>query len=362
MNVLEEGITLRQAVTERLVHASRGELVEAVHRGVIAVVDASGAVRAEVGDPAHQVTFWRSAAKPFQALPVVSSGAAEHFGFSSEELALLSGSHSGETVHVSLVAKALERIGCTPDDLICGAHPPLDPAASAELRERGIAPAVLHSNCSGKHTGMLALARHLGVPTAGYESPEHPVQRRILEAVARFAGLPADAIVVGVDGCGVPCFGTDVLHLALAFARLMDPAAIGEPDAGAARTIRDAMIAHPHIVAGTNRLDTDLMRAGRGELLAKGGASGVMCVGTAGGLGLAVKIEDGADTAAGRPSGVAAIETLRQLGALDGEQRASLAGHALPVIRTISGRAVGHARPVFELAGQPAGMAEEVLA
>ncbi len=336
---------------EPLVEVSRGRLIEAVHRGSVAVVDASGSLSAAVGDPWRTRTYWRSSAKPFQAIPVVSSGAAARWRLSSEELAIISASHSGEPVHVAHVSALLDRIGCDVDDLVCGAHPPLSPQASSDLQTRGVQPSALHNNCSGKHAGMLALARHLGADIDGYEQPSHPVQREILATVSRFSGLPADEITVGVDGCGVPCFGTSVAHMALAFARLMDDSSAEEPYASAARAVRAAMTEHPLLVAGTGRLDTDLMRLGAGAILAKGGASGVQCVGLRGGLGIAVKLEDGADSLPTRPSGVALIEALRSLDVLDSEQVAALGEHARPVLRTIAGREVGEVRPVFTLAG-----------
>lgn len=332
-----------------VVEVARGALVEAVHRGSIAVVDASGALHASIGDPSRTWTYWRSAAKPFQSLAVVSSGAAARWGFSSEELAVVSGSHGGGPSHVSLVSTLLDRIGVDVKELTCGAHAPLDPRAAGELLAGGNEPSALHNNCSGKHAGMLALARHLGAKTNGYAEAGHPVQQAMLAAVARCTGLREVSISIGVDGCGVPCFGTSRFHLALAFARLMDETFLEEPEASAARVIRGAMLAHPELVAGPNRLDTELMSVGGGTCLAKGGASGVSCVGLAGGFGLAVKIEDGADFVPGRPSGVAALEALRQLGVLEPSSVDSLREHARPEIRTVAGARVGEARPAFTL-------------
>lgn len=319
----------------------------------MAVVDTTGGLLASVGEPTRVQAYWRSAAKPFQALPAVSSGAAARYGFAPEDMALASGSHNGEPVHVERVASMLERAGCSVDDLACGVHPPLDPEAAAELRNRGVEPTVLHNNCSGSHAAMLALAPELGASTAGYESPGHPVQVAILDTVCQVTGLEATDVTIGVDGCGVPCFGTSVYHLALAFARLMDPNGLEAPDPADLLRIRDAMIAHPHLVAGSNRLDTDLMRVGHGALLAKGGAGGVLGVGISGGLGLAVKIEDGTGGAPGNPAGVVAIDVLRQLGYLNTSQLATLGEHARPSIRTVAGTPVGIARAVFDLRMEP---------
>lgn len=333
-------------MSESLVHILRGELVEAIHRGDVAFVSADGELRASVGDPRRKVTYWRSSAKPFQAMPVVSSGAAEYWHFSSEDLALAAASHNGEPVHVERARSMLERIGHSLEDLECGVHPPLDQATAAALARAGSTPTVLHNNCSGKHIGMLAAADRLGAGVEGYRDPGHPVQQKIIETIGRFTGLTVDEIDVGMDGCGVPCYGTSVYHLALAFARLMDP----EADDRATLAIREAMTSNPYLVAGRDRLDTELMRLGPGAILSKGGAAGVQCVGLKGGLGLAVKIEDGAGAAPPvRPAGLVAVEALRQLGILDDAQVAALDGYARPAIETMAGDRAGEARSVFTL-------------
>lgn len=336
-------------MSEPLVEVVRGGLVEAVHRGDIAVVDSAGTVRASVGDTAT-MGYWRSAAKPFQAMPLLYGGAIFRWTLSPEDVALICGSHSGEPVHVERVRALLERIGCSAEDLSCGVHPPLDAEAAAALIRNGSEPDVLHNNCSGNHAGMLALAIQLRSHRAGYAAAEHPAQRKILRNVALFTGLDTDDIELGVDGCGAPCYGISVYHMALAYARLMTSDVVGEPQASAAAVVRDAMVAEPYLVGGRSRFDTDLMVAGRGRILAKGGAGGVECVGLAEGVGVAVKIEDGTSgPTAGRPGSVATIEVLRQLGVLDRGQIEALGEHARPRLRALSGRDVGHARPVFTL-------------
>ncbi|MFN2628406.1 MAG: asparaginase [Gaiellaceae bacterium] len=340
-------------MSQPLVEILRGGLVEAIHRGDVALVSASGELLASAGDPLGKITYWRSAAKPFQAMPVVSSGAAEQFAFSPEDVALTAASHNGEPVHVERAETLLARTGHSLDDLACGAHPPLDPASAEALARSGTPPTALHNNCSGKHIGMLAVAGRLGAEIDGYSEPDHPVQREILATIGRFTGLDVAEIAIGVDGCGVPCYGTSIYHLALAFARLMDEQA----DDSAALAVREAMTAHPYLVAGKERLDTDLMNIGAGALLSKGGAAGVQCVGLRGGRGLAVKIEDGAGAAPPvRPAGLVAVEVLRQLGVLDESSVTTLATYARPAIETIAGDRVGEARPVFDL-GRPAAAA-----
>jgi L-asparaginase II len=351
-------------MSEPLVEVVRGPLVEAVHRGDVAVVDSSGVLRASVGDPESKVSYLRSSAKPFQSMPLVYGGAAARWTFDDEDLAVCCASHNGEPVHTHRIASLLERIGVAPADLACGAHPPLHRDAAAALARDGVEPNVLHSNCSGLHTGMLAQARQLGVDIRGYESPGHPVQQEVLANVARFTGLTPGDIPVGVDGCAAPCYGVSLYHMAFAYARLVDPRDVGEPYASAAGAIRTAMTRHPHLVAGTGRFDTDVMTLGKGLVLAKGGASGVQCVGITGGVGVAVKIEDGAEGHASpaRPTTVAAIEVLRQLGVLDDTQVAALGEHARPVMRTVPGEPVGEVRPAFTLAPGPVTTRPDVTA
>lgn len=337
-------------MSEPLVEVVRGSVVEAIHRGDIAIVDSQGRLRGSVGDPVGKITYWRSAAKPFQAMPLIHSGAAARWGLCSEDLALVAGSHNGETTHVDQARALLRKIGGDVTDLACGAHPPLEPQAAAELLRRGEEPTALHNNCSGKHIGMLASAKQLSTDHLGYQSQGHPVQEAILETICGFCDVQDDAVAIGIDGCGVPCFGTSLYHMALAFARLMDPGGGSQPYAGAAHDIREAMTAHPYLVAGRGRLDTDLMQVrGAGGLVAKGGASGVECVGLSGGLGLAIKIEDGSMGPPPAPGGVVAITTLQQLGVFDEAQVASLSTHARPLLRNVAGQVVGEVRPAFEL-------------
>jgi L-asparaginase II len=329
-------------VVDVLAEVWRGQTVESVHYGHAAVVDREGTLRAFVGEP-DTVTYYRSSAKPFQTMALILSGAADRFGLSSEELALCTSSHSGEPVHTQGVARLLERIGCRPEDLRCGAAPPLD----RETAERLAAPpGVLHANCSGKHTGMLAQALCLGADLASYLEPGHPVQQRVLAVVAAMADLPAASIGVGVDGCGVPCFALPLRRMAYAYARLGDTEGLPPALADAARRVTEAMAAHPYLIAGRGRFDTDLMRVTQGRVLVKGGSEGLACLTVPElGLGLAVKVADGNARALG-PSVVA---ILRQLKLLTAAEEAELAEHARPAVRNLAGLAVGEIRPALAL-------------
>ncbi len=268
------------------IERTRGDLVESVHRISLAVVRADGTEVAAAGRP-DLVTFWRSAAKPFQALPLVEDGVLEAFGLGSEELAIACASHSSEAEHLAVVERFLARIGCSEDDLACGPHPPLGEAVARQVTAHGTRLTPRWSNCSGKHAGMLALARHHGWPTAGYERREHPVQQRMTAVVSEWAGIGADDLRYGVDGCTTVCFGLSLRAMARAYARF----AAAE---GAAAAVRDAMMAHPRLVAGTGRLCSVMMEALPGQVVTKIGAEGIYCLAVpASGVGLALKVEDG---------------------------------------------------------------------
>lgn len=314
----------------------RGGIVESVHRVSVAVVDAGGRTHARSGDPGF-VTFVRSAAKPFQALPLIEDGAADRFGVRDDELALACASHNSEPEQVDVVRGFLERVGFTENDLECGPHRPLS-ADLALLDADGAcqdpASGRLASNCSGKHTAMLALARHHGWPTAGYHEPAHPVQRRCKTVLARWAGLAEDAMGEAVDGCGVVTFALPVQALALAYARL------GTANDPAPRRVVHAMTNYPHLVAGRGRACTALMRAYPGRVLAKVGAEGVYGAALPQrGLGLGIKVEDGHNWAAV----VALWAVLEQLG-LDPLPSAAAPAYGELPIRNTRGETVGSLR------------------
>lgn len=269
------------------VERRRGGIVESTHELHVAVVGADGRLVAHTGDP-DLVTFWRSAAKPFQALPLVIDGAADAFGLGPAELALACASHSSEPAQVELVRAFLVKIGCRESDLLCGPHTPLSDSVAQDYRARGVTLTAVHSNCSGKHAGMLALAQHHGWPLGDYVAAAHPVQQRCLEEVARWTGLPPGAIGTGVDGCGVQCFALPLRRMALAYARF------GASQDSAPQRIRAAMLAHPELVAGVGRPCTEVMAAFPGNVIAKVGAEGVysaLLVDQQ--LGVTLKVADG---------------------------------------------------------------------
>jgi len=324
-----------------LVEITRGSLVESVHRGAIAIADASGKVVFSLGD-IEAPAYPRSSLKPIQALPLLESGAAEAFGLGDEEVALACASHSGEPMHTTRVAAWLSRIGCDGSDLACGPHPVRYEPVWERMVKAGEAPTRVHNNCSGKHTGFLTIARHWDIATKGYEHHDHPVQRAVAAALGELSGIEGE-LAWGVDGCAAPNFALPLSAFARALAKLAAPDALTQSRANAARRIVRAMIAHPELVAGTGRACTILMRACNGRAAVKTGAEGYFAgMIPEAGLGIALKIDDGA----GRAAETAMAAILDKLGLLGSD------GHAIlraPVANT-RGANVGERRPARALA------------
>jgi len=332
---------------------TRGETVESLHHGAVAISDSSGTLEAWCGDPGI-VTYMRSSAKPLQALCLLESGAAEHFRFTSEQLAIACASHDGTDDHVAAVVSILKRIGLEENDLHCGVHRPFDRETAQRLRQEGRALSPLRNNCSGKHAGMLASATFLQESIGDYEQPDHPVQRRIRMIVAEMCGLEEAEIAVGVDGCTVPTFGISLYAASTAFARLVDPNGLASKRLKACDAVVAAMTSHPFLVAGSSRFDTRLMRATNGRIVSKAGAEGFQALGirpgslrpNSPGLGVAIKIADG--DYARRARSLVSLEVLRLLEALSPEEHAELVQGATSVSNN-RGHVVGELRPTIRL-------------
>ena len=293
---------LGPAMTDLHLVDLRGELAESRHRIALAVVDANG--RRVAGERTGEPIFWRSCAKPFQLWPLVERGGVERFGLTPPMLALACASHNAESVHRDLVAAWLTAIGLEESALSCGGHLSLAPkVAEAMIRDR-VEPGPLWSNCSGKHSAMLALAVLEGWPTDGYQAVGHPVQDAVAAAIGRWADRDSRSLRWGVEGCTAAAVAAPLDRLALAWARL------GTSDDPALTSIREAMLAHPSVVAGTGRLDSVLMEAWPGRILVKVGAEGVYAAALPElGLGVALKMEDG-DIRAAAIALVAVLERL----------------------------------------------------
>jgi L-asparaginase II len=325
-----------------LVEVTRGDLVESVHRGAIAIADADGKILFATGD-VDNVIYPRSSLKPIQALPLVESGAVEAFEVSDEEVALACASHSGEPMHTIRVAAWLKRIGLGERDLACGPHAVRYEPIWEAMVKRGERPTRIHNNCSGKHTGFLTVARHWNVATEGYERHDHPVQQAVARALGELSG-ETGTLPWGIDGCAAPNFALPLVAFARALAKFAAPQSLAAARARAAERIVGAMIAHPELVAGTGRPCTILMRACSGRAALKTGAEGVYAAIIPGsGLGIALKIDDGA----GRAAETTIASLLDQLGLL-GDDKAAREIIRAPVVNT-RGTIVGERRPAAAL-------------
>jgi L-asparaginase II len=324
-----------------LVEVWRGALVESVHRGAVAVVDADGATVLALGDIGKPV-YPRSAVKPLQALALVESGAVDLYGFGDEEIALACASHGGEPAHVAVADRMLGRAGLDVSMLACGAHWPSHQPSSQALARAGLGPSALHNNCSGKHAGFLCAARAMKLDHRGYVAPTHPLQREVKAAIDSLAGIGGSADFCAVDGCSIPTWAVALRNLALAFARFATGRELPPQRRAAAARIRAACSAKPYYVAGTGRFCTHAMEQFGERVLVKTGAEGMFCGALpAHGFGIAVKCDDGG----ARAAEVMMAAVIAQLIPLDAADRAVLERFANPALRNWNGIEVGRLRP-----------------
>jgi L-asparaginase II len=343
-----------------LVRQVRGGVVESRHRGSIVEVAADGSVRRMLGDPETVVNL-RSAVKPFGLVALVQAGGIDEFDLSDAELAMMAGSHSGEDLHVRTLQAVFRRAGVSQHLLACGSDgAPLDTLTAARLARDGEKPGPLRHMCSGQHASMLLLCRINDWPADEYWRSDHPVQLLYASVVARAFATTPEMLTTSVDACGVPTYAFPLYEVARAFAFLADPAGLPEADsraelAGALTRIRAAMLANPDFVAGSrDRLDTSVMKALPGRVVAKGGAEGLRGFAIlpvargAGAAGLAIKIEDGGGF--DRANAAASVEALRQVGLLDAAALRALGRYHRPLALDPRGEIAGEAVADFQLA------------
>jgi L-asparaginase II len=337
-----------------LVSVFRGDIIESRHFGIISIVDPYGVEHYRAGDSGRLV-YIRSAAKPFQLVPLVEKGLDKRYGFTDAELALMCASHSGQGFHVKTVVEILEKIGLSEDFLLCGTHYPYDPEMTDRIRRGELPLTPIYNCCSAKHAGMLARAKAGGYDLSDYIKPEHPVQRENIRVLAEIVGISPDEIRFAVDGCGVPTFALPLKLAALAYARLADPSPLPDFRAEALSRIFRAMEEYPEMVGGTHgRLDTELMKTAHPKLVAKLGAEAFYGIGLIPGalsgekrgLGIAFKIEDGNYKRAVPP---VAVELLYQLGVLSEIDVEKLSAFHHPPVRNNRGETVGEVRSSFDI-------------
>jgi L-asparaginase II len=349
----------------------RNGVVESTHFGAIAVADVKGNLISSYGDPSA-VTFLRSSAKPIQAIALIEKDGVSRYKLTQKEIAVICASHSGTDEHFDTLRRMQNKIGISEADLLCGVHPPGDPATEDALHKRGEQPTPNRHNCSGNHTGIIAFARLMaGKPDwetddLQYTDAGHPAQRHLLELFAEMAEIPPDEVASGVDGCSILTYAVSLLKAAQAYARLCDPGQLSSKRAEACRSITSSMTAFPEMVGGLNSFDTHLMRATQGRIISKGGAEGYQAMGLlpgilypgSPGVGITIKISDGdlgshyliPQDYGGRARTAVALEVLRQLGVLSASDLIPLTGFG-PSFHLYNYRMIetGNGRPCFSL-------------
>ncbi|NOZ20454.1 MAG: asparaginase [Planctomycetes bacterium] len=301
-----------------IAHAIRAGMVDNIHRGSMVITDTKGDVLAAVGDPMKRA-FIRSAGKPLQAIAFIERDGAETYGLTPPEIAIICASHSGGPEQVETVRSILKKAEVPENALQSGSG--------------------IKDNCSGKHSGMLALAKMLGHPLENYRAPDHPIQQIIRETVSEMCGLAADEITVAVDGCGAPIFGMPLKNMAVGYARLANPSDLPWPRAEACVKITASMLAHPEMVGGP-----DWSALAGDKIVAKSGASGCYCAGVLGKkAGFAMKIDDGS-AAASLP---ACFEMLKRQGYVTEEEHQRFLEKYPMTVRNRAGELVGELKLVF---------------
>ena len=331
-------------LSEIVLHYTRANHIENIHRGDVVAVNCGGEIIHSVGN-AKLPMFWRSAAKPFQALPFVKNGGLKKYNLSQEELAILVLSHSGEDNHVALVRGILKKLGVDESVLDCGTLRPLNSKAFKKLLANGEKILPVHNQCSGKHSQIIALAIMLGEKIEGYIRPDHPAQKLIFKHVAMAAKVPEEKLEIGIDGCGVPVFYLPLFNMALAYARLSTPKLGDWGDYEIAATkIRDAMSAYPQVVSGTGRIDLAVNEVSNGRIIAKMGSDAVYCMAIKDeNLGIAFKIEDG-DYLAITPM---VIAVLKKFDLLTKSEAEKLDEQFPPTLKNHRGEVIGTIEAVF---------------
>lgn len=328
------------------VEVTRGGMVESVHRAIVAISDSKGRLVHGWGAVDRPI-YARSAIKPLQALAVIETGAADAFNLGDDEITLCCASHRAEPIHVDRVLPWIARLGLGVDDFECGEQMPGHEASAHALISAGLSPTRAHNNCSGKHSGMLTTAVHMGEPVAGYTRPDHPVQTRLISLMEDLGEIDLSGTARGVDGCGIPVFGAPLKVIAHAMAKFADPSGLSASRAAASRRIVKACAAHPKLISGTGTFNSVTLAETGTRCLLKGGAEGVYTAAIPEmGLGVCLKVDDGA----GRGSSAVMLAILRHLGVLDDAAAERINKAVVRDVRNWAGTLVGEIRPTSALA------------
>ena len=324
----------------------RGRSIEAIHYASIAVVDRSSTLTHSLGD-SYLITMTRSSIKPFQLMPLIMTGAADHYKFSNEQLAIMSGSHSGTDEHRVVVMSNLERAGNRPEHLKCGTHLPMFMQLDNLYPRDGEDKDSLRHNCSGKHSGFLALARFMGVDPEDYLDQDSKSQKLIKKTISDICEYPQEKMYVGTDGCSAPNYPLPLANLATGFMKLANPDTC-PPDLGKAlKRVNEAISHAPFMISGLNRLDYNLMSSFHSNIVCKGGAEGLQAIGFSDPpFGIAVKVHGGN----ARVLGAICVELLKQLGIVRNMgDYPDLYRYEKPEIRNNRDLVTGHVIPDFQM-------------
>ncbi|MDP4094786.1 MAG: asparaginase [Bacillota bacterium] len=331
-------------MSEVLVEVTRGGLVESIHLGSFAIVDTDGRILYSKGD-INRTTYLRSATKPLQLIAALELGIFEEFNLDYKELAIISSSHGGENEHIDTIKSLMKKLNVQDSELKCGIHAPLNREAAHELIKKGEKPTKLHCTCSGKHLGQIASAKILGF-TGEYRAFDSDVQNHIKNIISIFSLTDRDKIHVGLDGCGAPVYAIPLVNAAKAYANIGNPGFAGGKYSKSQNQLIKAMTMHPEMVGGTGRLDTDLMKNFGDRVIGKFGDEGVYCTSLIkNGIGIALKIEDGAS----RAVGPTILEILVQMDIIKKDEMEPLKKYwRTPIINHL-GEEAGEVRAVFRI-------------
>ncbi|NDI33498.1 asparaginase [Chengkuizengella sediminis] len=328
-----------------IIHVKRGSMIESQHNGYIVVTDSNGLIKYHLGDPEYK-TFARSSAKILQAIPIIEGMIVNNLDLSDEEIAIICSSHNGEADHVKQVQSILAKINLDPSHLLCGEQQPLHKETREKLLRKNFKFSTLHNTCSGKHAGMLILAKLLNSHVDNYLSIDHPVQQVMFNTIVEMSGAKMNEVDIAKDGCGVPVFGLTVHQLATAFARIGSSQSLSANRTQACKKILQAISLHPFYIAGTDRFDTHLIHVTQGRIIGKMGNEGVFALTIPSeDLGIAIKVRDGAE----RASYPTVVETLSQLNLISTLEKKELERFHYPIIKNRRNETVGRLEPAFNL-------------
>lgn len=328
---------------EILVNTYRGQLVDLITTGSIAVVNAKGDLLYSAGNPG-ETAYARSSAKLMQAVVPVMSGAADHYGITNQEVAQIASSHSGEQIHVDTVRSILKKADIPEQALQCGAHYPFKADVAQRMKRAGDKPLAVHNNCSGKHAGMLITVKYLGEDMDTYYQKEHPHQQRIIKTIGDLCEYDSDKIIIGLDGCGVPVHALPLHNFALGMARMCKPETLQKEYREAAARVVDAVTSYPVNASGSNRIDNKIISRYPGRIVVKSGANGYFAGGIPGeGIGFAIKTNDGI----AEPRNIVLIELLHQMGVIPKEDLEYFKAEHTAVIYNHKNELTGYSEPVF---------------